>query len=162
MHMGLSDVATADRDGRPCNGSPRFPWALVLAPTAAATDVGRTSKGVGEAGARFLAALTSEAGPGSTPLVLYDVFAAASPHACEGPAAAADPVSGLLRVGRLMLRSRFLRTTADETLFFWHQLKEEDYAIRPEWAAAHGEHQRLACGADSFSRLIAAGHFTEI
>ena len=42
------------------------------------------------------------------------------------------------------------------------KIKEEDYKIRPDWKAMHGEKQRKACGADDFSRLIAAGHYTDI
>ena len=60
-----------------------------------------------------------------------------------------------MRVGRLVSRSRFIRSAAERQLAFWHQRKEEDYALRPEWGAAHGEHHRLHCGATHFAKLIA-------
>ena len=46
-------------------------------------------------------------------------------------------------------------------LYCWHQRKEDDYALRPEWAAAHGEHQRLVCGAEFFAKLLESGLYAE-
>ena len=160
MHLGLSDAAACHLDGTPTAGTPTFPWCLILVPTDEARRAADGASTVGEPGARFIAALpASGLGDGTA---LYDVFAAASPRACNGPSAATDATDGLLRVGRLVLRSRFVRTSEDDKLVFWHQLKEEDYALRPDWAKAHGEQQRNACGADDFARLIAGGHYVDV
>jgi hypothetical protein len=160
-HLGLSDVAATDAQGVPSDGPPRFPWALILMPTTLAQGSASACAAAGEPGGRFVAALPALPALGNG-AVLYDVYAAATPFACEGPARAADPQSGLVRAGRLVLRSRFVRSAEDRKVAFWHQRKEEDYALRPEWLAAHGAAQSKACGADDFARLIAAGHYSDV
>ena len=147
-HTGLSDAAAVGLDGASCEPA-RFPWALVLRPTTEVAGLlapAKPRRRDESAPTHFLRQARSIA-PG-TPL--YDVFAVATPAAALG-----DEPSGLVRVGRLVSRSRFIRSAAERQLAFWHQRKEEDYALRPEWGAAHGEHHRLHCGATHFAKLIA-------
>ena len=139
-HLGLSDFAAADRDGQAAAGAPRFPWCLVFRPTALARAQG--------ASAPFFLQQLGLFEPGA---VLYDVYAAATPEAATADGAA----EGLLRVGRLVLHSRFIRSAADSVLVFNHQRKEEDYSLRPDWAAAHTEEKGRTVGAEHFARLIA-------
>jgi len=93
--------------------------------------------------------------PAGTPL--YDVFAVVSPDAID-PAIAAR--GGLVRVGRLCSTSRFLRSGAEADLTFWHQRKEEDYALRQDWSAQVGQEHANACGAEHFARMIAKRQHT--
>jgi hypothetical protein len=151
-HLGVSDVAAAGSDGEWVDAAlRRFPWCLALVPTAEAREA--AGRSCAEGPAAFLEQLDGlEVG---TPL--YDVFAAAMPEACD-EAYAIDQQKGLLHVGRLVLRSPFVRSAADAELAFWHQLKEEDYALRPEWAAAHKTRCKTA-GAGLFARLVADGRY---
>jgi hypothetical protein len=137
-HLGLSDFAHLDRDGRRAP-EPRFPWCLCFRPTAAARARGASAPS-------FLQQLDALE-PGA---VLYDIFAAATPEAVTADGAA----DGLLHVGRLVLHSRFIRSTADSLLVFHHQPKEEDYALRPDWEAEHTDEKRRTVGAENFARLI--------
>ena len=77
-----------------------------------------------------------------------------SPAAIDPGAASAGE---LRKVGVLRTRSRFLRSAADGGLCFWHQRKEEDYALKPDWEKAHGAEHRKKCGAETFAKLVAAG-----
>ena len=58
--------------------------------------------------------------------VLYDVFA--SPN----PLSVVDP-SKLQRIGRLVTTSEMKDSPPDDGLFFRHQKKDEDFALRPHW-----------------------------
>jgi len=57
---------------------------------------------------------------------LYDVYA------CPTPQAVLDP-SQLQRIGRIVTKSTFMKSSPDDGLFFKHQAKEEDYELRPDW-----------------------------
>jgi hypothetical protein len=61
--------------------------------------------------------------------VLFDVFACATPQDVTDP-------SKLQRIGRIVTTSSMLPSSPDDGLFFKHQLKEEDYALRPDWEDA--------------------------
>lgn len=60
---------------------------------------------------------------------LYDIFA------CPEPRDVLDS-SKLQRIGRVVTRSAMIQSSARDGLFFRHQRKEEDYALRPEWRDA--------------------------
>ena len=60
---------------------------------------------------------------------LYDIYA------CPDPYAVPDP-SRLQRIGRLTTTSRMIPSTPNDGLFFRHQVKEDDYALRPTWPRA--------------------------
>ncbi|KAL1530511.1 hypothetical protein AB1Y20_001412 [Prymnesium parvum] len=161
-HLGLSDFAKASVDERSATeGSARFPWALVLRPNEEAQNLASSAGEVqGDAPAHFLAQL--DVIPAGT--TLYDVFAVTSP---EGALPANvkrakrinEEVHGLLHVGTLVTRTQFIRSLGESSLRFWHQCKEEDYELRPEWAAAHGDHHTHMCGAEYFSKVIETGHY---
>ena len=61
--------------------------------------------------------------------VLYDVFA------CPEPEDVPDS-SKLQRIGRLSTTSPMIQSSSTDGLFFRHQRKEEDYALRPSWPVA--------------------------
>jgi len=56
-------------------------------------------------------------------------------YTCPKPAAVADP-SKLERIGRIRTTSQFVKSHASDGIFFKHQLKEDDYKLRPEWPKA--------------------------
>ena len=60
---------------------------------------------------------------------LFDVYA------CPNPNDVAD-ASKLQRIGKIVTTSTFIQSTPDDGLFFKHQAKEEDYALRPDWPEA--------------------------
>jgi len=61
--------------------------------------------------------------------VLYDVFA------CPEPQDVPDS-SKLQRIGRITTASEMIQSSSTDGLFFRHQKKEQDYALRPSWPAA--------------------------
>jgi hypothetical protein len=186
-HLGLSDFATTATDGITV-AEPRFPWALVLVPTARAAQI---PPGGGEPSEAFLEQLAAI--PAGT--ALYDVYAVPNPQAGmgaekeagngtdqgkgntvarrtannatgQGKAAplrtapgVAAPSDAIVHAGRLVTRSRFVRSAADGTLKFWHQAKEEDYARRPDWEEALTPTHRREFGAEHYARLIENGMF---
>ena len=57
---------------------------------------------------------------------LFDVFC------CPAPSDALD-ASLLERIGTITSTSEFIRSSPNDGVFFRHQRKEEDYALRPSW-----------------------------
>uniref|UniRef100_A0A7S4C635 Uncharacterized protein n=1 Tax=Chrysotila carterae TaxID=13221 RepID=A0A7S4C635_CHRCT len=153
-HMGLSDFASAATDGKKVV-DPVFPWALVLRPTEAARRFGAdTQKAVDERTA-FLIEIARI--PPGTPL--YEIYAIPSPSsALEG--VSKDGSERLHKIGRITTTSEFVFSDADGTMCFWHQRKEEDYALRPDWERALTPAHAQSCGAEHFARLIAKGNQT--
>ena len=168
--LGLSDFAAADRDGRR-NGArwvgkhteeppPRFPWCLVMRPTQrmrAKAQEAVCSGATGCGGSESFLQQLKLYEPGE---ILYDVYAAATPAAMLEETAT-DSTCGLLRVGRVVLRSRFIRSAAEGKLVFYHQRREDDYAIRPEWREEHTAHHSQVCDAETFSQLLEARRYVE-
>jgi hypothetical protein len=65
--------------------------------------------------------------------VLFDVYA------CPDPMSVADPTSQqhvLQRIGRITTTTRMLPSGPADGMFFRHQLKEDDYTLRPGWKQA--------------------------
>jgi hypothetical protein len=65
--------------------------------------------------------------------VLFDVYA------CPDPMSVADPTSPqqvLQRIGRITTTTRMLPSGPADGMFFRHQLKEDDYTLRPGWKQA--------------------------
>lgn len=149
-HLGLSDFAASATDGIPVK-EPHFPWALVLVPTAAAARIPPGGRDASDAFLEQLAAVPAGTG-------LYDVYAVPHPHAGTGPGMPTQQ-DAIVLAGRLVTRSRFVRSGADAALKFWHQAKEEDYAHRPDWERALTPTHRMECGAEHYSGLIARGKF---
>ena len=130
-HVGLSDAAACGCDGRPASPV-AFPWAIVLRPTAAA----RASASLPELGStpadlpcnlpcnRFLRQL----GAIAAGTALYDVFAVATPRGARpgggGGGAEGSGAEGLVRIGQLISRSAFVRSGAERSVHFWHQVSE--------------------------------------
>ena len=86
--------------------------------------------------------------PPGTPL--YEVLAVGSPaDALPGAAEA----GGLRKIGTLVSRSPFMRTRADDALVFWHQRREEDYQLRPEWRRSLRDFHANDCSAERFAAI---------
>ena len=168
--LGLSDFAGWRADGERAP-SPRFPWCLVLLPSAARAAAAAASAAAGaRAGAkgsvdhpgnRFLKELASLE-PGS---ILYDIFAVPTPGtaatiAREADAGRAAAASGMVRIGRLVSTTHFVRTGA--RLRFRHQAKEEDYACESakDWVDPGGT-GHAAAGYKIFEARLRAGDFVD-
>jgi hypothetical protein len=141
LSLGVSDFCSYAEDGSSALASEagaRFPFCLVLRPIRAASDP-RISADAGAAVHATERPPVSEraafdgfidallAVPEGTRL--YDVFA------CPDPSAVSDP-SRLEKIGRIVTTSAMRESGPDDSLFFKHQRKEEDYALRPEWKSA--------------------------
>lgn len=133
---GLSDFASTDQRGKSCLAE--FPWALVLRPC---RELPRVE-------------LPRNATPGEPCILvqpgtcLYDVFA------CPSPGAAAEP-EWLQHIGRLISVSALesFECSNDRPLRFWHQPREEDYAIRRGWVRELGS-EAVSSDAGHFERLL--------
>ena len=168
LALGVSNWASVDESGAPCD-DPRFPWAVVLMPTAEAralmadgltrNDDDAAASGEPPRFDGFIDALVASVATGTA---LYDVFA------CAAPVDAVTGGRGLQRIGRMTTTSSFVHSGPSSSLFFQHQRKEEDYALRPEWLTQLG----LPCGDDGgtvathagwkvFQRHIVAGRYTD-
>jgi hypothetical protein len=117
MQTGLSEFASARQDGTVVD-VPRFPWALLLRPSSPA-ERGADAEPEGN----FLQQL-ARLEPGTT---VYRIYACASPSdAKEGP---------LQHIGDVVMVSEFVESELEHSLRFRHQLKEDDYALRPSWVS---------------------------
>eukprot|EP00966_Prymnesium_polylepis_P245814 5686143-Prymnesium_polylepis.1 len=168
--LGLSDAATIACDGSLVGDAAWFPWCLLLRPTATAQQgAAPEEEPVPDAFLRQLARLE----PGS---VIYDVFAARTPAAMPAapPAtprlrwgSAVDEAhpsgEGLVRIGHVVLRSKFVRSAADDKLVFWHQRKEDDYAHvhAKGWEREHTKYRRDMCDAETLDAIVARMAFPE-
>lgn len=143
LSLGTSDFCTHKADGTTGTSSsanttttdqPEFPFALILRPrvatavTAASPDANTPEPPDAALVDSFDAFLD---GVLSTPVgtVLFDVFA------CPDPFAVPDP-SKLQRIGRVTTTSKMIQSAPSDGLFFRHQKKEEDYALKPGWRQA--------------------------
>ena len=114
-------------------------------------------------GNRFLKELASLE-PGS---VLYDIFAVPTPGTAATIAREADAgrvaaASGMVRIGRLVSTTHFVRTVA--RLRFRHQAKEEDYACESakDWPAMDPAGVgHAAAGYKIFEARLRAGDFAD-
>mmetsp|Transcript_36427 Transcript_36427/g.79690 ORF Transcript_36427/g.79690 Transcript_36427/m.79690 type:complete len:425 (-) Transcript_36427:55-1329(-) len=157
LSLGLSDYCAHDIDGNPPSGRIFFPYVLILKPirkagtscaseptvsAAASEEVssatcphhahsnkkhgkGQTDEGGVERFDRFLEDMESI----HSGTILFDLFC------CPEPKAAIDPTR-LQRIGRIITTSEAIPSHPDDNLFFRHQKKEEDFALRPEWERA--------------------------
>mmetsp|Transcript_30815 Transcript_30815/g.50973 ORF Transcript_30815/g.50973 Transcript_30815/m.50973 type:complete len:483 (-) Transcript_30815:56-1504(-) len=134
---GLSDFAHA------AHNTQRFPWALVLTPTEHVQTLAQQGQhDLSATHSSFLSQLLSI--PPGTPL--YKV------HTVDSPDAALRP-DGIVFAGRLVTSSEFIRSTADAVLSFWHQKKEDDYELCPEWLKQLKPEHR-SCGPEHFEKMI--------
>lgn len=160
LQLGLSAFAQRGEDGSELSATDlKFPWCISLAPTAAAkaTAGGGTTasapteaSGSTDAHALYMQQLLSIA-EGTH---IYDIFAIRTPMSITGEN------GGIELIGRLVTASPMVCSEYGKKVFFQHQLKEEDYELRPHWRgslkAAHGE-----VGGSYFERSINQGKFRQ-
>jgi hypothetical protein len=115
--------------------------------------------------------------------VLYDIFAFPDPAAAlastgTGAGTGAEEVlslssaqkgipsntTTLQRVGRITSTSQLTPSHADSKLFFKHQRKEEDYALRSEWTPVVAKHSATLgkIGSSYFQQLVERGAFVDL
>jgi hypothetical protein len=124
--LGLSDMCTYGANGEMANDL-NFPYCLTLLPRVR-TKV-RGGRRLEDEDSDMLEPLDSFLDdmlniPAGT--VLYDLFASPDPLSVTN-------VKKLQRIGRLVSTSTMQMSPQDDGLFFRHQKKDEDFALRPEW-----------------------------
>lgn len=129
---GVSDFARTSQSGEE-EESPVFPWVITLRP------IYQASHSI--EGQNFLQQLSNV--PAGT--ALYKVIACANPD---------DAVAGHQEeIGTIYTASTFIQSSLESKLRFRHQIKEEDYELRPEWkkqlTSAHANY-----GWEHFSKIV--------
>jgi len=124
--LGLSDLCTYDADGKMAPDL-NFPFCLTLHPRVRTKinmgrDLAEDDASESEGLDSFLDDLQMI--PKGT--TLYDVFASPDPLSVAN-------VNKLQRIGRLVSTSAMKKSPDDDGLFFRHQKKDEDLALRPDW-----------------------------
>jgi hypothetical protein len=136
--LGLSDFAAFTEEGEK-EEDPRFPWMVTL-------------KGREELrGLRFVDCCEIKAGT-----VLFDVYVMPDPALVF-----AQPNAGIQKIGEIVSTSDMMPSLKNDGLFFKHQLKEEDYALRPEWQAALTEAHKEV-GPKTFEDKINRGLYDDL
>lgn len=123
LSLGVSDVCQYAVDGSKCTDAElNFPFAIIMKPV---VSLQHDTPSAADSFDTFLD--QSLKIPSETHL--YDIFA------CPEPSMATDP-SKLQRIGKITTSSEMKLSTASDGLFFRHQKKEHDYALRPSWPVA--------------------------
>ena len=132
LSLGVSDFCSCNAEGSEiADDGLRFPFAVILRPCVRNDDshgdgtAEQNGSNVEDSFDCFLDR-TLSVPPGT---VLFDVFA------CPEPTDVPD-ASKLQRIGRITTTSGMIQSSASDGLFFRHQKKEEDYALRPDWPKA--------------------------
>ena len=133
LSLGVSDFCGHSSDGNTVTDADlSFPFAIVLRPC---RDVSRTAANehtrshCDDTFENCFDEFLDNAHHIPCGTVLYDLFA------CPEPRDVPDS-SKLQRIGRIATSSAMIQSSARDGLFFRHQRKEEDYALRPEWRHA--------------------------
>lgn len=135
--LGTSDFAMIDEDGNEEESS-NFPWCLALRPRAQ------------------LASLTFESIqtiPKDT--TIYDIFA----YSCPSEARASAP---LVRIGEIVSQTPMYPSLSGDGLFFKHQRREEDFALKPEWGTQQGDHFLATIGPRFFDEQFSIGNIRDV
>jgi len=126
LSLGVSDFCSHDQDGNAASSdcdperAVQFPYIVLLHPVYTFPQNGTDESEV--AFDAFLSDLLSIPN-GST---LYNIFA------CPNPSSVLDATK-LQRIGKIVSTSDMITSDPEDGIFFRHQKKEEDYALRPEW-----------------------------
>ncbi len=139
MALGLSDLCMYDKYGDVA-ADLNFPFCLTLHPhvrSKGSLDQDLTVNDMSEAAMvdRFLDDIQQI--PEGT--VLYDVFASPDPKSVACP-------NQLQRIGKIVSTSAMQKSPNDDGLFFRHQKKDEDLALRPDWIGELGTQVALKDG----------------
>ena len=189
LSLGLSDYCSFDVNGNAAAEGIHFPFVLILKPALEGVRAGSAVDGSASAGACHYESTNSKATkkchtektnendkqlpfdafldqmeriePGT---ILFDLFC------CPEPGAVPDP-SRLQRIGRIVSTSEMLPSQPDDNIFFRHQRREEDFALRPGWredtkrvkcsvGKEKGSIAKLA-GWELFEEQIASGQYVD-
>lgn len=122
LALGLSNLCRYDTNGEVCDNL-NFPFCLTLKPCSKGSNRMDTTAVQDERpDDAFLDTLRSI--PSGT--VLYDIFASPDPLSVVDSKA-------LQRIGRIVTTSQMKVSPPDDGLFFRHQRKDDDFALRPHW-----------------------------
>ena len=115
-----------------------FPWCLALVPISAGTvsppsvfrtDAIKEEEESEELEIPFITQLLQI--PKDS--VIYDIYCIPAPNCLTEKLQNLPNNAPIERIGRIVTTSEFVQSTYDQQIFFKHQRKEEDYALRPDW-----------------------------
>jgi hypothetical protein len=120
LSLGLRDTCRYNLQGEEVEEADiNFPFALIIRPRYTAQHKTNAEEDSFDSFLDEVLAI-----PAGT--VLFDVFA------CPDPQSALDPTK-LQRIGRITVTSEMIKSAPHDKLFFRHEKKENDYALRPDW-----------------------------
>lgn len=126
MALGLSDLCMYDADGEMAEDL-NFPFCLTLHPRVRTKiNLGRDLPDEEVDAMETLDSYLDDIQQIPKGTTLYDVYANPDPLSVTN-------VSKLQRIGRIVSTSTMKESPHDDGLFFRHQKKDEDFALRPEW-----------------------------
>jgi len=153
LSLGVSDFCAFDQDGKDCRGGGEqnqkqqqqhnFPYIVTLQPvlTRPATTTTRTntsttttennSKNSNNKHRKQFTTFDSFIDEVTTiPIgtTLFDIYAVPDPDSVGNPAQ-------LQRIGRIVTTTNMISSAPTDGIFFRHQIKEEDFELRPQWKA---------------------------
>lgn len=124
--LGLSDMCTYDASGEMANEL-NFPFCLTLHPRVRTkVNLGRDLGGEDTSASEALDSFLDDVQDIPKGTTLFDLYASPNPLSVATP-------DKLQRIGRLVSTSTMQMSPQDDGLFFRHQKKDEDFALRPEW-----------------------------
>lgn len=134
LALGCSDWCAQDAEGNDhtTEEHQNFPYIITLKPvierptmtTATAAAVATTS-GTKRNSATF-DSFIDEVTTIPVGTTLFDLYASPDPESVGDP-------SRIQRIGRIMTTSEMISSAPTDGIFFRHQIKEEDFELRPEW-----------------------------
>jgi hypothetical protein len=124
--LGLSDLCTYAANGAMADDL-NFPFCLTLHPRVRTKVIGlRDTEEEDNSTSEALDSFLDDVQQIPAGTTLYDLFASPDPLSVTN-------VSKLQRIGRLVSTSPMHSSPQDDGLFFRHQKKDEDFALRPDW-----------------------------
>jgi hypothetical protein len=140
LSLGVSDFAAFDQIGNDHRGdNHNFPFAVTLKPVldrsnieglqetaaAATTATAENAQKTRRSFATFDSFIDEVTNiPAGT--VLFDIYASPDPDSVRDP-------TRIQRIGRVVTTSDMIQSAPNDGIFFRHQIKEEDFALRPKW-----------------------------
>ncbi|CAB9516848.1 expressed unknown protein [Seminavis robusta] len=137
LSLGVSDFAKYDVDGNDhSDGSHNFPFAVTLQPvyersaptTATTTESSTNEKTKGDKKKKFATfdSFIDEVTHIPVGTTLFDIYASPDPESVGDP-------TRIQRIGRITTTSEMIPSSPHDGLYFRHEVKEQDYDLRPEW-----------------------------
>lgn len=146
LSLGVSDFCAFDSngDGDDSASNIHFPYVVMLQPvydsptqTTPPSSQRRTNSKMNKSNEENFDGFIDHLLSIPSGSILFDIYV------CPTPSSALDP-SQIQRIGRITSTSQMILSNPSDGLFFRHQKKEEDFALRPHWK----EQTKAKCSPD--------------